>query len=191
MAQRDHRPKIVGVVGLSGVGKTEAVQYLGQRADFERVYFGGVVLSEVRSRGLEVTPANEAVVREDLRRHFGMDVIAARSIPEIERALKAGRHVLIDGLYSYSEYKLLRSSFGDAVQLIAIHSRKTVRAQRLGTRLVRPLTPKEMTVRDEREVETLEKAEPIALADYHIVNDSNIECFKVSLSDCFEAIMSQ
>jgi dephospho-CoA kinase len=188
MTGKDHRPKIVCVVGLSGVGKTEAVRYMSQWADFERIYFGGVVLSEVRARGLEPTPDNEAIVREDLRRRFGMAVMAAKSIPQIEHALSEDRDVLIDGLYSYSEYKLLRSRFSDAVKLIAIHSRKSIRSKRLGSRLVRPLTPEGMTSRDEREVETLEKAEPIALADYHVVNDCDLSDFESRLLCCFMAI---
>ena len=174
--------KIICVVGLSGVGKSSAVRLITQHAPFEVVHFGGVVIDEVRRRALDVMPENEAMVREDLRKEFGMAVMAERSLPAIRRALAQGRNVLIDGLYSYSEQLLLNDQFGASVKVIAIHASKVVRAQRLAQRKVRPLTPDEMVARDQREIERLEKAPPIALADVHIVNDDDLETLDARLA---------
>ena len=48
------------------------------------------------------------------------------------------------------------------------------RAERLGQRPVRPLTPAEIKERDRTEVENIGKAPPIALADCHFVNDGDL-----------------
>lgn len=180
--------RIVALVGLSGVGKSKAVELVSAMKPFETVYFGGVVLGELKARGLDHTPDNEALVREDLRAEFGMAAMAHKSLPAIEEALAAGRDVLIDGLYSYAEYKLLGDRFGDALNLIAIHARKSTRVARLAIRPDRPLTADEMRLRDAREVDNLEKAQPIALADYHIVNDGTEAELGAALAECLAAV---
>jgi dephospho-CoA kinase len=175
---------VLAVVGLSGVGKSQAVQVVSEWLNFEVIYFGGVVLDEVKKRGLDVTPINESVVREELRRDFGMDVMAARSLPAILGAMRSSRNVLIDGLYSQSEYVLLKRHISNRLKTIAIHSDKSVRAERLASRPLRPLTVEEMELRDEREVALLEKAPPIALADYHVLNNADMASFISELRSC-------
>ncbi|MBU2533697.1 MAG: AAA family ATPase [Alphaproteobacteria bacterium] len=162
---------IIGLVGLSGTGKSEASRILTELAALPSVYFGDVVITEVRARGLDVTPDSERQVREDLRVREGMAVMARRKLPEIRAALDRHGKVLIDGIYSYSELRLLRESFGAALIIVAIHAARSVRAARLAARPVRPLSREEMDARDAAEVEKLEKAQPIALADFHVVND--------------------
>jgi dephospho-CoA kinase len=172
---------VLAIVGLSGVGKSQAVSIVSGWLNFEVVYFGGVVLEEVRLRGLDVTPSNEALVREQLRRDFGMAVMALKTLPRI---LGASGPVLIDGLYSQSEYVLLKSHLRDKLKTIAIHSDKSVRAERLGRRPVRPLTLAEMEVRDEQEISRLEKAPPIALADFHVLNNGDLDGLAAGLRTC-------
>ena len=181
-------PSVVALVGLSGVGKSKAVELIGKMRDFETVYFGGVVMAELKARGLDHTPTAEADVRESLRAEFGMAVMAVKSLPAIEAALTAGCDVLIDGLYSYAELKVLREKLGDRLRLIAIHARKRVRAERLAARPARPLTADEMAERDRREVDNVEKAQPIALADYHVVNDGSEKMLADALANCLKGI---
>jgi len=170
-------------VGMSGAGKSEAVRLLASMAEFHLAYFGGVVLQEVRNRGLALTPSNEAVVREDLRLMHGMAVMAEKCLPTIRDAIRRGSNVLVDGLYSYSEYKVLRSEFGNSLVVIAIHATKSIRARRLSERPLRPLTYREMEERDRLEIENLEKAPPICLADFHIVNDAGVRELRNNLAD--------
>ncbi len=183
--------KIVCVVGLSGSGKTEATALLLSMARFHRIYFGGVVIAETEKRGLPLLPENEALVREELRRDHGMAVMAERCLPEIRTALHGGSNALVDGLYSYSEYRLLKREFGEGLILIAIHARKSLRAERLGRRPHRPLSFAEMEERDRREIEGLEKAPPICLADFHIVNDGSVSDLQRDLSGVLGEIKSE
>jgi dephospho-CoA kinase len=181
-------PLVLAVVGMSGSGKSLVVDWLTNRTGGTVVYFGGVVIEEIQRRGLHVTEENEASVRLELRREFGMAAMAVKRLPEIERALKMGRQVVIDGLYSYSEFRFLQKAFPHQLKVIAVHAPMALRIDRLRHRPVRPLTLEEVVVRDRREIEDLEKGGPIALADYHLVNCSSPADLYCRLEQC---IMSE
>ena len=161
---------VLAVVGMCGSGKSEVAGHL-QAKGLPRVHFGSIAMEEVRRRGLAVNEANERQVREELRRVHGMAAYAALSLPEIRRLVAEGRTVLIDGLYSYSELKVLQQEFPGQVFVVAVFTEKRLRYARLAARPVRPLTPAEAASRDAMEVENLEKAPPIALADVTLLNN--------------------
>jgi dephospho-CoA kinase len=138
---------------------------------FPSVRFGGIIIEEIERRGLPVTAANERLVREDIRALHGMDACAKLALPLIKSKLNGNRLVVIDGLYSLSEYKTLKSTFGDEMVVLAVFAPKNLRYQRLAVREERPLTLEESKERDLLEVEKIEKAGPIALADYTLIND--------------------
>lgn len=141
---------------------------------FPSVYFGGITVDEVKRRDLEVNETNEKKVREELRRTEGLEVMAQRIIPQIEELFKKGQAVVIaDGLYSWSEYKILKERFASNMILIAIAAPRHLRHNRLAHRPTRPFTEAEVTAREYAEIENLEKGGPIANADYTIVNDSD------------------
>lgn len=177
----DSLPAIVAVVGLTGAGKSEATAILQRRWGYAPVYFGGVVVDEVKHRGWEVTPDNERHVREELRANEGMDAIARRSLPAVRSRREAGEKVVIDGLYSSAERTLLVSELGPDLVILAVHAARVVRKDRLAHRPVRPLTPEQVDARDRFEVENLDKAGPIALADLHVVNDTTVENLEQAL----------
>ena len=79
--------KLIAVVGMSGSGKSVASDYL-ESIGFKKIYFGGVVLTELKNRGMEDTPDNEKFVREDLRREYGMAAMAIKLLPEIKESIK-------------------------------------------------------------------------------------------------------
>lgn len=172
---REALPEVLAVVGLAGAGKSMATNVVAGAHGYEVVYFGGVVVKEVERRGLEVNPANEKDVREDLRASEGMDAIARRSLPAIRSILARGGRVAVDGLYSAGELDMLRGELSAPVVTLAVHAPRWLRKQRLASRSVRPLTAEEVDRRDALEVANLDKAPPIALADLHVVNDSSVE----------------
>src|SRR5690606_19270948 len=98
--------RAIALVGMPGSGKTLCAQHLKQRGFFE-FRFGGIVVDEVVRRGLPINPENERVVREELRRNEGMDVMAKRALPHLRAAFTERNCIVIDGLYSFSEYKTL------------------------------------------------------------------------------------
>lgn len=163
-------PQALALVGMPGAGKTLCAQHLEQRGYFQ-LRFGGLVENEVRVRGWAVNPANERIVREQLRSQHGMAAMAVLALPALQAALKSRRHVIIDGLYSFSEYRLLNERLGAPLVLVAVVAARHLRYARLAARAVRPLTPLEARQRDVQEIERLEKGGPIAMADYTLLND--------------------
>ena len=99
------------------------------------------------------------------------------ALPKIEAGLKEG-NVVLDGLYSWSEYKYLREKLGDRLVILAMVTGAGVRKARLANRPVRPLTAAEVDSRDHSEIENLEKGGPIAIADYYIDNNGDFEALK-------------
>ena len=99
-----------------------------------------------------------------------MGAFAILSLPKIKAILKQGKRVLIDGLYSFSEYKILREKYGDELFILAVFTPKELRYSRLNSRKERPLTRTEAISRDYSEIENIEKGGPIALADDTIHN---------------------
>jgi len=176
--------KIIATVGMCGSGKSVVADCL-ERLGFYKVYFGGITLEEIKRRGLELNETNERMVREELRRVYGMAAFAILSLPAIENGLRQGKRVLIDGLYSFSEYKALRDRFGEELLIIAVFTERLLRYKRLAQRPVRPLTPEQALARDISEIENLEKGGPIALADYTLMNNG----LKTELFDQLKAVL--
>jgi dephospho-CoA kinase len=167
-------PRALALVGMPGAGKTLCAKHLQERGFFQ-YRFGAIVVNEVVARGWEIQPENERIVREQFRREEGMDAIARRALPFLKAALGDHPSIVIDGLYSFSEYKMLHSEFGGEMVVVAIACPRGLRYQRLASRPERPLTFEEAQGRDYAEIETLEKGGPIAIADYTLVNDRTSE----------------
>lgn len=165
--------KIIAVVGMCGSGKSEAVKFFVENG-YKRVYFGEVVMNEMKRLGLEVNEANERATRENLRKEFGMGAMAVKSLPVIEELMKHS-NVVIESLYSWEEFKILKNKFGDAFKLITIYTTKELRYERLLKRPFRPLTNEESKSRDISEIEKLDKGGPIAYTDYLIMNDGTLD----------------
>lgn len=164
-----HQPRVLALVGMPGSGKTLCAQHLKGHGYFQ-FRFGGIVVGEVERRGWPVTPENERIVREELRDNEGMDVMAKRALPLLREALETHQSIVIDGLYSFSEYKTLRGEFGDSMVVVAIFTPRHLRYRRLANRPERPLTAEEAERRDWQEIEKLEKGGSLAIADYTLLN---------------------
>lgn len=173
--------KVLVFVGMAGAGKSVCVDYMKAKG-LPSAYFGGITLDEIKKRGMEVDAASEKFVREDIRSKEGKGAYAVRIIKQVEEEFEKGhKYVVVDGLYSWTEYKIFKDSFGDAAVIIAVISPEKVRHQRLFGRRVRPLTEEEARGRDYAEIENLEKGGPIANADYFLANDKNVAELENSL----------
>lgn len=164
--------RIIAIVGMPGSGKSVVASYLKNNG-FPVIYFGGIIIREVEKRGLPITPHNEQMVREEIRRQQGMDVCAQIALPLIKAKLESHQLVIIDGLYSFTEYKTLKKDLNDELLVLSVFSPKAIRYERLTLRQSRPLTLAEAERRDFMEIERIEKGGPIAMADLTIVNDGS------------------
>lgn len=178
--------KIVAIVGMCGSGKSVASDILVEKG-WKKVYFGGVTMEKLHEEGLEVNPTNEKMMREKLRSDLGMGAYAKILLPRIKEYSQVGNTVL-DGLYSWDELKILREELGNALTVIAIVVDRDIRYERLQIREIRPLNNEEALKRDISEIENIAKAGPIALADYYIFNNGNIEEYKKRLEEILNSI---
>ena len=178
--------KIIAIVGMCGSGKSVASEYLENELNYKKVYFGGVTMKKLKEANLEVNAENEKMMREKLRKELGMAAYAKVLLPEIKELAKEN-NVVLDGLYSWSEYKVLIEEIPN-LKLISVVADKDLRYQRLTTRDIRPLTNIEAQNRDLSEIENIEKAPPIAYADYYILNNGTIEEYINRLNEILKEI---
>jgi dephospho-CoA kinase len=165
--------KVVAVVGMTGSGKSEVAARF-EKDGFVRIRFGDITDEEVKKRGLALTEENERTVRESLRREHGMAAYAVLNKPKIDETLKQA-NVVVDGLYSWEEYLVLKEAYGDSLCTVAVWSSPDTRYSRLAGRKVRGLTRAEAAGRDRAEIENINKGGPIAMADFTIINESSLE----------------
>ena len=182
--------RLFAIVGMCGSGKSIACDVL-RGMGWEYLRFGQITIDRLKEEGREITEANEREMREALRREHGMGAYALLSLPRIE-ALLENNNVVIDGLYSWSEYKALRERFKERFTVICVYASPETRYSRLNERVhgeedrehrMRTLTPEQAKERDYSEIENLEKGGPIAMADYTIVNESSLEDLRKAIRD--------
>lgn len=177
---------IIAIVGMCGSGKSIASDYL-EDTGYKKVYFGGVTMEVLKEKGLSVTPENEKMIRENLRKEYGMGAYAKLLLPRIIEYSNTSPTVL-DGLYSWDEYKILKEELKGRLTMIAIVTNKRLRYERLSKRDIRPLTKEEAEKRDIAEIENSAKGGPIAFADYFILNDGDIHSYKEQLRNIVDEI---
>jgi len=169
---------VIAIVGMCGSGKSVASDYL-ESIGYQKVYFGGVTMEKLKEANLEVNPENEKMMREKLRRELGMGAYAKVLLPRIKEYASKG-NVVLDGLYSWDELKILNEEL-DNLTVIAVVTDKKIRYERLSKRDIRPLTNEEAKNRDLSEIENIAKAGPIAYADYYIDNNHDIDAYYIRL----------
>lgn len=173
---------IFSFVGMPGSGKTEAVKYL-QTKKIPFVRFGDITDEGVRSLRLPLNEDNERMYREKIRKELGMAAYAIKSQPKIDALLSESQIIAIDGLYSWEEYIYLQKAYPFLI-VVHVFAERSKRYERLVSREIRPVPSEECYSRDIAEVENLNKAGPIAMADYMVTNNTgNIEDFHKAIDN--------
>jgi len=165
--------EVVAIVGMAGAGKSEVARVFEEQG-FKTVRFGDITDEELKNRGLESNEENERCIREQLRKKHGMAAYAKLNLPRIDSSLKSS-NVVLDGLYSWEEYILLKEYYGGQFTTVAVWASPATRHGRLAHRAKRPLTLEEAANRDKSEIENSNKGGPIAMADFTIVNQASLE----------------
>ncbi len=181
--------KIIVVVGMCGVGKTVACDYL-ESLGLDRIYFGAITFEKLQEEGLDVNPDNERMMRERLRKEGGMGVFATLNLPKLEKLVKKN-NVVVESLYSWDELKIVQEKFKKQVITVSVVADKELRYSRLAKRDVRPFSRDDAIKRDITEIENIAKAGPIAYADYFIDNNGTIEEFHQRIDDLLEKVNNE
>lgn len=174
--------KLICVVGMTGAGKTTIADRFAEKG-FTYLRFGQITLDIIQKKGLEVNETNEKKIREGLRKEHGMGAFAVMNIAKIDKLL-IDSDVVVDGLYSWSEYKILKDKYGNQMYVLAIYTSPTLRYKRLTERAnqkediekrFRATTQEASKKRDYAEIENIEKGGPIVMADFTIKNLGTIK----------------
>ncbi len=181
--------RFVALVGMAGAGKSIIADELVRRG-YRFFRFGQITMDILKERNMEISEANERKIREEVREEHGMGAYAILNIPKIDDFLTKG-NVVGDGLYSWSEYKILKERYGEQMYVMAVYAPPELRYKRLSNRermtddkdaRNRKITPEQAKSRDYAEIENIEKAGPIAMADFTLVNTGTVS----ELMDQFE-----
>lgn len=177
--------KLVAIVGMCGSGKSIATLFFESKG-YSKIYFGGITYEKMKEENIPYTPENDNKMRVKIRNEYGMGAYAILSLPKIKEQIKKS-NVVIDGLYSWDEYKILKDEFPH-IKLVAIIVDKEIRYERLKNRINRNYSINESIKRDLNEIEKTAKGGPIAYADYFILNNYSLEEYKKKLENINEVI---
>lgn len=186
MINQDNGFPLLVIVGMCGAGKSTVAEYLKERG-WKVVRFGEVTITELSKRHLEISEANEKSIREELRQKYGPEAYARLSLTKVWESIRQNPTV-IDGLYSWSEYKFLCKNIPNKIYVVCVFTSGNLRYKRLNQRPVRPLSQEEAMSRDVAEIENLEKGGPIAMSDYVLLNDSDKQSLFTSLDQLINEI---
>ena len=169
--------KVIAFVGMPGSGKGTCTTYLNEKYGWPVVHFGNMFYEEVQRRGLD-NVKDETFVQKDMREKEGPAVLAKHALRKARTYFDEGLPVVVlDGLYTWPEYKYLDQELGENLTLIAVTAPKKLRRQRVLERKDshRTYTLEQLISREIGEIENIEKGGPIAYADYTIVNNTTPE----------------
>lgn len=181
-------PIIVAFVGLSGSGKTEAINYLSETYKLPVVSFSNVINDLMDEKKIEHSIENHRKIRNEIRKEYGMAAMAILKMNELKSILKNSNQVLIEGLYSWEEYEhLLKNFHNTRIVLVAVWARKELRWSRASRREYRPKFYG--AKRDITELLETNKGPAIAYADYLIKNDFSLDDFHDKLDETYRSII--
>lgn len=187
---KDKDVKILAIVGMSGSGKSVVVDHL-TNLGLPKIYFGGMIYKEMEKRGIERTADGESEkhFREMIRETEGKDWVVRQVIESTKNLIAAGqKRIVLDGLYTWTEYKILKKEFPGQMTVLAVVVDKSIRHKRVAKRPERPFNAEEIQERDRSEIENLEKGGPIAMADYYLLNNGSVEALEKDVDEVLKKI---
>ena len=174
--------KILLITGMPGAGKEELLN-VARSMDIPFLRMGDIVRKFHATSGAAEKGLSVGQVANGEREKHGKDIWAKRAIEKM-----SGDLFLVDGCRSLDEVHSYRG-LSDQVYIIGVHAPPEIRYERLVKR-GREDAPKnldEFHERDDREM-GWGLGNVIALSDYMIVNDSDLDSFKDNVKRTLEAL---
>jgi dephospho-CoA kinase len=187
--------KFIAITGMCGAGKTTIARELSKKG-YQFFRFGAIVDDIMKQKKLKPSEANEKMVREMIREKHGPAAYAILNIEKIDSLIKTG-NVVSEGLFSWSDYEVFKQKYGPQFIVLAVYAPPEKRYEWLVHRKVglrdkdlrnRPLSKQESITKDIYEIENMEKAGPIAMADFTIMNTGSIQDMMKQLQSILDEI---
>lgn len=166
---------IIGLTGKNGSGKGEVAKFLKERG-FEYLSLSDIVREEVRKRKKSVTRDHLIIQGNELRKKFGPDILAKRTIERLE----VDRNYIIDSIRHPAEAKALKAHNGFV--LLNVTAPSEIRFKRLKKRKREndPKTFREFLKLEQREGKSTvgsnqQLNQTIKLAHYHLQNKGTLK----------------
>lgn len=182
-------PRVIGLVGLQGSGKTEVAKVF-RGFDVAYVRMGDVVWEELKRRGQEINEASVAKLANELRKEEGLAAIAKRCVPLILERGRGKRAAVVDGIRGIAEVKVFREAFGGDFHLLAVTSSEKTRHSRIAARgRADDATALEKFREKDRRELGWGLADALKDADEALENEGTVEELRRKAADFFERVV--
>ena len=172
---------IIGITGLARAGKDTVANYIAEKYNFKVFTMSDTLKGECMKRNLEVTKDNLSHIGDAMRKEFGNDIVAVKTI---EKAKNFPRSI-ITGVRSPEEtdlFKRVSSHF----MLLSIISEDSNRYARRSEK--DPKTETEFFARDERDMKNKGLGDVLEMSDHDIENNETFDELYVKVDEFIENI---
>jgi dephospho-CoA kinase len=179
--------KIIAFTGMPCSGKSEAVK-IAIEMKIPVIRMGEMVIEEVSRRGLPLDDKHVGGIANQMRKEFGKDIWAQRTMKKISSFDKLD-YIVIDGIRNVEEIDAFKNELGKDFVIIAITSTDETRRKRFTARRRKDdsLDIKDLENRDKRELGWGLGA-VLASADIIVQNEGEIHKLQHEIQKIFEKI---
>ncbi len=168
--------QVLILLGKARSGKDTVADFLEEKFAFKKFVFSSVLEEILKEKGKEVSKQSMALLGDELRKEFGMNVLAKKTLEKVREEEK----IVFVGPRSLEEVELIKEKFPQAKVLLI----KTPEEKRFERRSeIDPQEEKEFHLRDKSDEEKKGMKKIFALADYKIENNSSLEDLFAKTSD--------
>jgi len=166
--------KIIVFAGMPSSGKSEAVK-IAKEKNIPVMRMGDMVWEETKKQGLKINDKNVGMIADNMRKEYGMDIWAKKTLKKIETK-KEKNLLVIDGVRNIEEIETFKKKLGKDFIVIAIVASDETRQKRF---LKRGREDDSKNIQDLKERDKRELGwglgNVIASADIVISNEGKVE----------------
>jgi dephospho-CoA kinase len=169
--------RVIAFAGMPFSGKSEAVK-IAKEMNIPVFRIGDMVWKEVENRRLELNEKNVGTIADQMRKEYGMDIWARRTLEKI-RLIGESESIVIDGIRNIEEIDAFRRELGGSFVVIAVEATYEIRQKRALKRSRKDDSKnvEKIKERDRRELRW-GLGVVIASADVVVSNEGGIEEFR-------------
>ena len=176
--------QVLILLGKARSGKDTVADFLEEKFGFKKFVFSSVLEEELKKQGKEVSKQNMASLGDELRKKFGMAVMAEKILKKVKEEEK----IVFVGPRSLEEVELIKEKFPQA-KVLLITAPEEKRFERRTE--IDPQQEKDFHLRDKADEEKKGMKKIFVLADFKIENNSSLEDLFAKISDLMYNIFKE